>query len=364
MLELSTLCVLASTILLVLAVLAYAVGLVRRTGDRVAGRNAVTESSSGEGGSVGEPVAGSAALAHTHHETANGTTGQSSRPHGQVAVLASGDGVDSTAPSPGSGQAPGRAPVEAHWLGTFDLTGGSGRVGGVLAGFGSRLTQVALLLLTVAMISRGIAIGHAPYSNQYEFAVAFAWGMTAAYVFFEMRYRVQLVALAVLPIAIAMLLYARALGGQANPLIPALQNRWLLAVHVAAAVLAYGAAAVACAAAALYLLRPRLNIRGLPSRDTLDELGYRAAITAYPLLTIMLILGAIWADLAWGTYWNWDPKETAALTTWLIYGAYLHARVVRDWRGERAAGLLILGFVSVLFTYFGNLFFGGLHAYA
>ena len=70
-----------------------------------------------------------------------------------------------------------------------------------------------------------------------------------------------------------------------------------------------------------------------------------------------------WADVAWGSYWSWDPKETASLVTWLIYGAYLHARVVRGWRGDRAAWLLVVGFGAVLFTYFGNLFFGGLHSY-
>ena len=81
----------------------------------------------------------------------------------------------------------------------------------------------------------------------------------------------------------------------------------------------------------------------------------------FPLLTIMIVLGAIWADIAWGSYWSWDPKETAALVTGLVY---LHARVVGSWRGRRAAWLLVLGFAAVLFTYFGNLFFGGLHSYA
>ncbi|MBK8868577.1 MAG: c-type cytochrome biogenesis protein CcsB [Dermatophilaceae bacterium] len=229
---------------------------------------------------------------------------------------------------------------------------------------GTVLGRVALLVLTVALGLRTIAVGHAPYSNQYEFAVAFSWGMLVAYAVAEYRYRVRTLALAVLPVVVAMLLYARAVGAEANPLMPALQNRWLLTVHVAAAVLAYGAAAVAFGAAALYLLRHRLTWRALPSAEVLDDLGYRAAITAYPLMTVMLILGAVWADIAWGTYWNWDPKETAALTTWLIYGGYLHARVARGWRGKRAAWLLVVGFVAVLFTYFGNLFFGGLHAYA
>jgi ABC-type transport system involved in cytochrome c biogenesis permease subunit len=79
---------------------------------------------------------------------------------------------------------------------------------------------------------------------------------------------------------------------------------------------------------------------------------------------MVVILGAVWADVAWGSYWSWDPKETASLLTWLVYGAYLHARVVRGWRGRRAAWLLMLGFACVLFTFFGNLFFGGLHSYA
>ena len=102
--------------------------------------------------------------------------------------------------------------------------------------------------------------------------------------------------------------------------------------------------------------------RELP--ELLDEIGYRAVVFCFPLLTVMIGLGAVWADIAWGRYWSWDPKETAALVTWLIYGAYLHARVVRDWRGSKSAWLLVLGFAAILFTYFGNLFFGGLHAYA
>jgi cytochrome c-type biogenesis protein CcsB len=103
---------------------------------------------------------------------------------------------------------------------------------------------------------------------------------------------------------------------------------------------------------------------GLPKPQVLDEIGYRAVVVGYPFLTLTIILGAVWANTAWGTYWSWDPKETASLLTWLVYGAYLHARVVRGWRGQRAAWLLILGFEATLFTYFGNLFFQGLHSYS
>lgn len=227
-----------------------------------------------------------------------------------------------------------------------------------------RAVEVALVCMTLALVVRSVAVGHAPFSNQYEFACSFAWGITAAYVFFERRYGVRALSLMVLPLALVMLLYASTVGAEARPLMPALQNHLLLTLHVITAVIAYGAAAVSAGAAVLYLLRPHLKSRSIPSEELLDEIGYRAVVITFPLLTIMIILGALWANIAWGRYWSWDPKETAALFTWLIYGAYLHARVVRGWRGSRAAWLLILGFAAILFTYFGNLFFGGLHAYA
>lgn len=227
-----------------------------------------------------------------------------------------------------------------------------------------RAIELALLALTTGLIARVVVTGHAPFSNQYEFACSFAWGITAAYVWFNRRYTLRAVSLAILPFAVVMLLYAGTVGAEARPLMPALQNHWLLTLHVITAVVAYGAAAVSFGAAVLYLLAPRVKLPALPSRETLDEIGYRAVVVTFPLLTVMIIVGAIWADIAWGRYWSWDPKETAALVTWLIYGAYLHARVVRDWRGSKAAWLLVLGFAAILFTYFGNLFFGGLHSYA
>ncbi|GAB2961466.1 c-type cytochrome biogenesis protein CcsB [Micromonospora polyrhachis] len=233
-----------------------------------------------------------------------------------------------------------------------------------LVWYGSRLTVLALLFLTAALVARTVATGHGPFSNQYEFAVSFAWGMLAAYIYFEWKYQVRMLALVVLPITEAILLYSETADAAASPLVPALQNNLLLTLHVVTAVVAYGAAAVACAAGVLYLIQPEGGRRGLPKPALLDEIGYRAVVVSFPMMTIMIILGAIWADIAWGTYWSWDPKETASLVTWLIYGAYLHARVVRGWRGRRSAWLLMLGFAAVLFTYFGNLFFGGMHAYA
>ena len=140
-----------------------------------------------------------------------------------------------------------------------------------------------------------------------------------------------------------------------EPLVPALQNNLLLTVHVAVAIVAYGSFTIAFGAAFLYLIQPQGGRWGLPKPETLDEIGYRAIVIGFPFLTLTLILGALWAERAWGAYWSWDPKETASLVTWLIYGAYLHARVVRGWRGQRAAWLLVIGFAATLFTYFGNL---------
>jgi len=228
----------------------------------------------------------------------------------------------------------------------------------------AKSTQLSLVLLTGSLVIRTIATGHAPFSNHYEFAISFAWGMILAQVSFEWRYRVRTVSIIVLPVILAMLIYASTLSYQPSPLMPALQNSPLLTLHVLTASIGYGAAVVSFAAAVMYLLSPYVTWKGWPRPEVLDDLGYKATVVTFPMLTLMLILGALWANVAWGRYWGWDPKETAALVTWLIYGAYLHARVTRSWRGSRSAWLLILGFSAVIFTYLGNLFFGGLHSYA
>jgi ABC-type transport system involved in cytochrome c biogenesis permease subunit len=92
-------------------------------------------------------------------------------------------------------------------------------------------------------------------------------------------------------------------------------------------------------------------------------MSYHSVVIGFPFLTLTILLGALWADIAWGRYRGWDPKETASLVTWLLYAAYLHARIMRHWKGTKAAALLLIGFLAVLFTFFGNYIFSGLHAY-
>jgi cytochrome c-type biogenesis protein CcsB len=235
----------------------------------------------------------------------------------------------------------------------------AGRFGSMLGWFGAAMMGLAVMFRTIAA-ERG------PYSNMYEFSLAFVFVLTLVYMLFERFYEVRQLGAIVMGIALAMSLYIWSLPAymrEVDALNPALQNKPLMTVHVSSAILAYSTFAVSFAAAILYLIQVRRKISWLPSSDMLDDIGYRAVTIGFPLLALVLILGSIWAHEAWGAYWSWDPKETAALFTWLVYGVYLHTRSLRGWRGQRSAIVLLIGFAAVVFTYYGNYFFGGMHAY-
>lgn len=228
---------------------------------------------------------------------------------------------------------------------------------------GTMVSVTGLLFLTLCIVSRGVVTGHGPFTNMYEYSLALAWGIVAAGLYFQWRYGSALIGATATPIAAAFLVYAYTLPSRPVPLVPALQQSMLLSFHVAVAIIASGFFALALCSALLYLIQHQNNVGWLPATTTLDDMGYRAMIIGFPFWTLMIVLGAFWADVAWGRYWGWDPKETASLVTWLMYAGYLHARTLRRWKGTRSAILLILGFAAVLFTYFGNYFFAGLHAY-
>jgi cytochrome c-type biogenesis protein CcsB len=147
--------------------------------------------------------------------------------------------------------------------------------------------------------------------------------------------------------------------------VPALANPPLITIHVAMAMLSYGIFTVSFGAAVGYLVQgDRDRFSWLPTHKVLDEVAYRAVIIGFPIFAGLIILGSYWASIAWGRYWGWDPKETSALVTWLIYAVYLHARSLKGWAGRPAALILVLGFAAMIFTYFGNLYFSGLHSYS
>ena len=155
---------------------------------------------------------------------------------------------------------------------------------------------------------------------------------------------------------------------QITNLVPVLKSYWL-SIHVSVITASYGFLGLGCVLGLIALGLMAFKNKSNEARLN-EQIRYIAAINEASLiiglclLTLGNFFGGIWANESWGRYWGWDPKETAALVTWLIYGAYLHARVTRSWRGSRSAWLLILGFGAVIFTYLGNLFFGGLHSYA
>jgi cytochrome c-type biogenesis protein CcsB len=251
------------------------------------------------------------------------------------------------------------AALISHQAGLEPASLGVGRFGTMLAWFGVAFQALSILLRTVAA-------GHLPLSNMYEFSSMFMLLAGLVYLLFERWYGVRQPGAIVLPIIVAMAAYVWSLPAEmreVNALIPALQNPPLMTAHVSLAILAYATFAVAFAAAVLFLIADRWQASWLPSADLLDDLGFRAVTVGFPAMSLVLILGSVWAYRAWGTYWQWDPKETAALFTWLIYGVYLHTRTLRGWRGSRSAWILVLAFGAVVFTYFGNYVFGGLHAY-
>ncbi|MEA2609984.1 MAG: hypothetical protein QOJ75_2227 [Chloroflexota bacterium] len=227
------------------------------------------------------------------------------------------------------------------------------------------LSLVGWLGLGASMLLRAIVVGRGPWGNMFEFSVAFAFSMIGGYLFLQRRYAIRTIGFLPLGAALAMLLYASSLPSDIKPLVPALQNAPLLTIHVGMAVLSYGIFATSFAAGVGYLLQGQGDrFAWLPSHKVLDEVAYRAVIIGFPIFATMIILGSWWASIAWSRYWGWDPKETAALVTWLIYAVYLHARNQRSWAGRPAALLLVVGFGMVLVTYSGSLWFSGLHAYS
>ncbi len=227
------------------------------------------------------------------------------------------------------------------------------------------LTLAAFVALGASVLLRGLVVGRGPWGNMFEFTVAFAFSMLGGYLYLQRRYAIRSIGFIPLGVALMLLLYASSLPSEIAPLVPALQNAPLLTIHVGMAVLSYGIFATSFAAGVAYLAQgPTDRFAWLPSHKVLDEVAYRAVIIGFPIFATMIILGSWWASIAWSRYWGWDPKETAALVTWLTYAIYLHARNQRSWAGRPAALLLVVGFGMVLVTYSGSLWFSGLHAYS
>ncbi len=250
--------------------------------------------------------------------------------------------------------------------------------------FGKILTILVFFGLAVHTIGLGlrwyesyeIGYGHIPLSNLYEALVSLSWTTVIFYLVIEFRYKIRQLGSLVFPFISIAMAYASLspnVNSEIQPLIPALQSNWLT-YHVLTCFLGYSAFAVSFGASIVYLAKSKKEATKkvqepadgfMPSLDTLDDIIYKSIAIGFLLLGIGIITGAIWANYAWGSYWSWDPKETWSLITWLIYAAFIHARITRGWRGKRAAVISIIGFCCVLFTFLGvNYLLSGLHSYA
>jgi cytochrome c-type biogenesis protein CcsB len=226
----------------------------------------------------------------------------------------------------------------------------------------------AFVLQTGAIVLRCYYVRHLPLTNMFEYMTLFAWFAAILY-FITLRMYTWQVLGAFISLVIFMLMVAGSLLPKAKEmqLVPALQSYWLQ-IHVSIAALGEAAFLVAFVANIMYFLKngsPGSSlIQRFPDLKILDQVSYKAITAGYPLFTVgALFAGAIWAEQAWGSFWSWDPKEVGSLVVWLLYSAYLHARLVRGWSGTRAAVLSASGFVCTLLTFFANMFVSGLHAY-
>lgn len=289
-----------------------------------------------------------------------------------------------------------------------------------LATLGTTGMAIANLCIAALLGARWLEGGYFPLSNLYESLFFLAWGITAVHLAVENMSRSRLVGAITAPVAMAIAAFATltlpAQMQHSEPLVPALKSNWLM-MHVSVMLLSYAALLVGALLAIAFLVVTRgqdiklqgssvgtggyrlrraeangaiessvlkleasgnmavltsiapastapLSPQRLSLADTLDNLSYRTIGLGFPLLTIGIIAGAVWANEAWGSYWSWDPKETWALITWLVFAAYLHARITRGWQGRRPAILAATGFVVVWVCYLGvNLLGKGLHSY-
>jgi cytochrome c-type biogenesis protein CcsB len=241
------------------------------------------------------------------------------------------------------------------------------------------LATVGVVAHIAAVVTRGLAVHRAPWGNMYEFVTALTCVAAIFFLFVMIRYRAWALGVFVMgAVVVALGLAETLIYTAAGQLVPALQSYWL-DIHVTAMTLATGIFFVAAVLGVVYLAADRYNrrvaagraepgngiMRRLPSTEQIDRLTYRTIVFGFPVWTFGVIAGAIWADQAWGRYWGWDPVETWAFITWVLYAAFLHARATAGWRGRRAHYIQLLGFASLMFNILVvQVFITGLHSYA
>jgi cytochrome c-type biogenesis protein CcsB len=283
----------------------------------------------------------------------------------------------------GAAAGSGDAPVGQVPAGQVPAGGAPGRDRVLTAGrwiaIAVAMTCLGLAAHTTGVVLRGVSVHRLPWGDMYEFVTALTCVAVAFFLAAMIRYRAYYLGLFVMVAVVLVLgLAETVIYTPAGPLVPALQSYWL-AIHVTAMTLATGVFFVAAVAGITYLFvdrharrlaagRPAGSdgiLRRLPGPEALDRLAYRTVVFGFPIWTFGVMAGAIWADRAWGSYWSWDPTETWAFITWVVYACFLHARATAGWRGRRATVIQLLGFGCLIFNVMViSLVVPGLHSYA
>jgi len=240
-----------------------------------------------------------------------------------------------------------------------------------LARIGRGFLAGGLALHSLAILWRIFESGRTPLTNLHEALSFFAWATIAVYFLLHFKFRLEVLGAFVSPVAVVLMVLASLFPKEIVPVEPILNSFWL-PIHVSLAIIGNAMFALAFAAGVMYLIQERqikskkigVFYRRLPALQVLDDLNYRCLTLGFPLLTLGIITGSIWAESAWGTYWSWDPKQTWSLITWFIYAALLHGRLTVGWRGRRAATFAVVGFFFLVFTFLGvNLLLSGPHGF-
>ncbi len=234
------------------------------------------------------------------------------------------------------------------------------------------LLFIGFLFHSVFLCRQYVVLGTAPVLDLKSALSFFSWCVILVFLIFHLKFRIMVLGSFVAPFAAFLMIISSAMPWTAGPVKPIFKSIWLT-IHVGTIFLGNGLFAITFLAAVMYLIQEHQIkqkrfgsfFSRLPSLATLDSINYFALISGFPFLTIGMITGSIYAQIALGAYWQWDPKEVWSLVTWLFYAALLHERLTVGWRGRRAAVMSILCFAVLLFTFVGaSLWFKGYHNFA
>lgn len=225
--------------------------------------------------------------------------------------------------------------------------------------------------LGLILLYRWITEHYFPLSNLYESLLFLTWSVTFIHLIIEKKTRSIIVGCVGTPIELGLLCFCSSLPlelQKASPLVPSLQSNWLM-MHVSTMMISYSFLLIGSLLCIFYLFlnqfqKNTIQIQNLKLLETVDIWSYRIIGLGFPCLTIGIISGAVWANDAWGSYWSWDPKETWAFITWLIFAVYLHTRLLKNWKNEKSALIGTIGFFLIWICYLGvNFLAKGLHSY-